>query len=109
MNTNPFGAVGQAATRTVDAGLRAHFNQVYMTMALGLLITGVMAYVTSQNEALYGLLGAAQGNTWTRLLIAFSPMIIIMMAFNPYTMRKLSAPVLGLVFFAFSAYFGWLL
>ncbi len=108
MNTNPFG-VTQAAGRIVDAGLRSHFNRVYGTMALGLLITGVMAYITSTNEAMLSFLVNAQGNTMMRLLIAFSPMIIIMMAFNPYTMRRLSAPVLGMIFFAFSAYFGWLM
>ncbi len=108
MNTNPFGTT-QAANRTVDAGLRSHFNRVYGTMALGLLITGVMAYVTAGNQAMLSLLVNAQGNTMMRMLIAFSPMIIIMMAFNPYTIRKLSAPVLGMIFFAFSAYFGWLM
>lgn len=108
MNTNPFGLAKESG-RIVDAGLRSHFNRVYGTMALGLLITGVMAYVTAGNQALLSLLVNAQGNTMMRMLIAFSPMIIIMMAFNPYTMRKLSAPVLGMIFFAFSAYFGWLM
>lgn len=108
MNMNPFGAT-QTAARQIDAGLRSHFNQVYATMALGLLITGVMAYITSGNQAMLSLLVNAQGNTMMRMVIAFSPMIIIMMAFNPYTMRKLSAPVLGMIFFAFSAYFGWLM
>lgn len=105
---NPFGAT-QTAARQIDAGLRSHFNRVYGTMALGLLITGVMAYITSGNEALLSLLVGAQSNTMMRMIIAFSPMIVIMMAFNPYTMRRLSAPVLGMIFFAFSAYFGWLM
>ena len=109
MEPNRFGATTTTASREVDEGLRSHFNRVYGTMALGLLITGAMAYITAGNETLLGLLVNAQGNSMMRLLIAFSPMIIIMMAFNPYTIRRLSAPVLGMVFFAFSAYFGWLL
>jgi len=108
MNTNPF-STAQSTSVRVDAGLRTHFNRVYGTMALGLLITGVMAYVTAGNEAMLSLLVGAQSNTMMRMVIAFSPMIVIMLAFNPYTMRKLSAPVLGMIFFAFSAYFGWLM
>jgi hypothetical protein len=108
MNTNPF-STAQSTARQIDAGLRSHFNRVYGTMALGLLITGVMAYVTSQNAALTSILVNAQGNMLMSLLIAFSPMIIIMFAFNPMTMRKLSAATLGMIFFGFSAYFGWLL
>ncbi len=110
MEPNNFGTTtATTGARQVDAGLRAHFNRVYGTMALGLLITAVMAYVTSQNAALTSILVNAQGNTMMRMLIAFSPMIIIGMAFNPYTIKRLSAPVLGLVFFGFSAYFGWLM
>lgn len=109
MEPNQFGTTTATAARGVNEGLRSHFNRVYGTMALGLLITAVMAYVTSTNEAMLGLLVGAQGNTMMRMLIAFSPMIVIMMAFNPYTIRKLSAPVLGMIFFAFSAYFGWLM
>jgi FtsH-binding integral membrane protein len=103
---NPTYARGEVR---VDEGLKRHFNRVYFTMALGLLITGAMAYITSTNEAMLSLLVNAQGNTGMRMLIAFSPMIIIAMAFNPYTMQRLSAPVLGMIFFAFSAYFGWLM
>ncbi|MCI5059483.1 MAG: Bax inhibitor-1/YccA family protein [Alphaproteobacteria bacterium] len=109
MQENRFGTPTQAASTQINEGLRSHFHRVYGTMALGLLITAVMAYITAGSETLLSLLVGAQSNTMMRLLIAFSPMIVIMMAFNPYTMRKLSAPVLGLIFFAFSAYFGWLM
>ena len=109
MQPNPFGTTTGKTAATVNEGLRSHFHRVYGTMALGLLITGVMAYITAGSEAMLGLLVGAQENTMMRLLIAFSPMIVIMMAFNPYTMRRLSAAALGMIFFAFSAYFGWLM
>ncbi len=108
MQPNNLGTTTTGA-RQIDAGLKSHFNRVYGTMALGLLITGVMAYFTSQNAALTSILVNAQGSTMMRMLIAFSPMIVIGLAFNPYTIRKLSAPVLGMIFFGFSAYFGWLM
>lgn len=111
MEQNQFGTTPQTTTRDreVDVGLKNHFNRVYGTMSLGLLITAVMAYVTAGSPAMYGLLMSAQGNSFTRLLVAFSPMIVIAMAFNPYTIQRLSSAVLGMIFFAFSAYFGWLL
>lgn len=93
----------------IDAGLRAHFVKVYNVMAMGLVLTGLTAWFTSQSPAMLGLLVAAQGNTLTSLLVAFSPMLIILFAFNPASMRRLSATALGAIFLGFSAYFGWLL
>jgi len=109
MQPNRFTNVSRTNARQIDEGLRAHFQRVYNTMAIGLVITGLVAWFTSQSEAMLGILMAAQGNMLTSLLVAFSPMIVIMLAFNPATMRKLSAMALTGIFFAFSAYFGWLL
>lgn len=97
------------STVTFDAGLRSHFQRVYNTMAAGLVVTGITAWLTSQSEMMVGALAVAHSNPLMGLLVAFSPMIIVMFAFNPASMRKLSAAALTGVFLAFSAYFGWLL
>lgn len=92
-----------------DAGLRSHFIRVYNVMALGLVITGLMAWFSSQNEAMLGALASLHSNPLLGFVVMLSPMIIMMLAFNPASMRKLSAPALTGIFLAFSAYFGWLL
>lgn len=99
----------QAQTRetTFDAGLRSHFQRVYNIMVLGLVVTGITAYVTSQIPAMVEFLINAQSGL-TGLLIMFSPMILIMMFFNPAAMRKFSSTTLTFAFLGFSAYFGWL-
>ena len=94
---------------SIDEGLRQHFVKVYNIMAMGLVITGLSAWFTTQSPALTGFLIEARSSTLTSLLIAFSPMLIIAFAFNPATMRRLSSGALTGIFLGFSAYFGWLL
>lgn len=105
MNINTQAQTGAAS---YDAGLRAHFMRVYNTMSLGLVITGLVAWFTSQSPAMTQWLINMQSSGWG-ILLAFSPMIVIAMAFNPATARKLSSTALTGIFLAFSAYFGWLL
>lgn len=109
MEQNHFQTASTDRAVQFDAGLQSHFHRVYGTMALGLVITGLTAFITSTIPAMVGLLVAAQSNFLISMLVAFSPMIIIAMTFNPYTARRLSATSLSLIFFGFSAYFGWLL
>lgn len=101
----------QTVTRglTLDQGLKAHFQRVYNVMAGGLVITGLVAWFTAHSPAMMSFLLGLQSNALTSLLIAFSPMILLMMAFNPATVRRLPASMLTLFFFGFSAYFGWLM
>jgi FtsH-binding integral membrane protein len=109
MTPDRFGHQTVSRGVAVDQGLRAHFQRVYNVMAGGLVLTGIVAWFTSQNPAMVSFLLGAQSSPLMGLLIAFSPMIILMMAFNPAMIRRMSATAMTLVFFAFSAYFGWLL
>lgn len=101
----------QTVTRGLafDQGLRTHFQRVYNVMAGGLLVTGLVAWFSAQSPAMMSFLQSMQSNTLTSLLIAFSPMILLMMAFNPAAVRRMSSTLLTVVFFGFSAYFGWLM
>jgi hypothetical protein len=98
----------QTGAASYDAGLRAHFMRVYNTMTLGLVLTGLVAWFTSQSPAMSQWLMETQQSGWG-ILLALSPMLIIMFAFNPAAARKMSSAALTGVFLAFSAYFGWLL
>ncbi len=97
----------QSQTKQVDQGLRTHFHRVYGTVALGLLITAVMAYLTSTTPALLKPLLMMQGNMITMLLL-MAPLMILPMAMGAVAQRA-SAAAVGMVFFAFSAYWGWML
>lgn len=109
MQPDRFGNQTVSHGLAIDQGLRAHFQRIYNTMAVGLVLTGLSAWFTSQSPAMVSVLQSMQSNALTGLLIAFSPMIILMMAFNPAAARRMSAATLSLVFFGFSAYFGWLM
>lgn len=101
----------QTVTRglALDQGLRTHFQRVYNVMAGGLVITGLVAWFSAHSPAMMSFLQSMQSSTLTSLLIAFSPMILLMMAFNPAAVRRMSSTMLTVVFFGFSAYFGWLM
>ncbi|MFN7124286.1 MAG: Bax inhibitor-1 family protein, partial [Allorhizobium sp.] len=51
---NRFGYGAQAQSAAIfDEGLRKHMLRVYNYMGLGLVITGIVAFVVSQTPALY--------------------------------------------------------
>lgn len=108
MEQNRFTATRPAQTVSYDAGLRAHFLRVYNIMTFGLVLTGFTAFLTSQSPAMMEFIQMMRGNTMTALLMAFSPMFLIMFAFNPASINKFSASTLTIFFAVFSAYFGWL-
>lgn len=93
----------------IDAGLRQHFARVYNTMAAGLVVTGLVAWFSAQSEAMINALISLHSNPLLGFIIMFSPMIVVMLAFNPASMRRMSSVALTGIFLAFSAYFGWLL
>lgn len=92
----------------IDAGLRSHFLRVYNIMAFGLVVTGLMAWITANTPAMMEPLLAMRSNPLMAMLIMFSPMILVGLAFNPASIRKFSFQTMTMFFVAFSAYFGWL-
>jgi FtsH-binding integral membrane protein len=109
MEQNRFTNTAAAARPvTYDAGLRAHFLRVYNIMTFGLVLTGFTAFATSQIPAMVGFLDMMRGNMLTGMLLAFSPMFLLMFAFNPASINRFSANKLTIFFALFSAYFGWL-
>lgn len=87
---------------TYDAGLRAHFQSVYNTMSVGLLVTGVVAYTVSHVDALTHLIFG------TPLVYVFmlAPMAFVFFGFSPRAVATKSAAQLSVLFYAFSAIFG---
>ena len=56
MAADPHVAHGQVAVERIDEGLRSYMLSVYNYMFLGLGLTGLVAYLTSQSPQLLGLI-----------------------------------------------------
>jgi FtsH-binding integral membrane protein len=87
---------------TYDAGLRAHFQRVYNTMAAGLGVTGLVAYAVANIPALsQAILGSPL--YW---IAALAPLAFVFFGFSPRAVRTKSATQLSGLFYLFSAVFG---
>lgn len=94
----------QTVTRasTYDVGLRTHFQSVYNTMAIGLVVTGVIAFLVSSSEALMSLIFG----TPLAFIFMLAPLGFIFLGFTPKAVAKKSAMQLRTLFYCFSAVFG---
>lgn len=88
------------STAEIDAGLRAHMQRVYNLMALGLSITGLTAYLTSQSEAMLRLIfGGPQA-----YLFMFAPFIMAMVLMA--RLHKMSFANAQTMFWAYAGMMG---
>jgi FtsH-binding integral membrane protein len=87
---------------SVDAGLRAFMLGVYNKMALGLLVSGAMAYVTSSIAPIRDLLfrttptGALAGYTMLGWVVAFAPLAILL--FGGFSRREPNPRTAGIMY-----------
>jgi len=74
----------QTADMSVDAGLRSFMLGVYNKVALGLLVSAVLAYVTGSYPPVRDLMyavtpdGRLAGFTMLGMIVAFSPLVILL-------------------------------
>lgn len=103
----------RAQTKEFDAGLRAYMLKVYNYMASGVLLTGIVALVTSQSptmlQALFNIVPsgngfAIAGYTGLGYIAAFSPLAFILVM--NFGLKKMSSATLQMVFWAFAAVMG---
>ena len=87
---------------TYDEGLRNHFRGVYNTMALGLLVTALVALGVSSSQTLIELIYT----TPLKWVVAFAPLAFVWFGFSPNAIRTKSSGQLKTLFYAFSAVFG---
>jgi hypothetical protein len=116
-------ANAQARSRTdtfaVDEGLRSYMLSIYNYMGVGLVITGVVAYlvysmaITADASAAAGRLpngvmltpfGAAIYTSWLKWVVALSPLAIVFLF--AARINSMSPATAQLVFWAFSALMG---
>lgn len=94
--------VTAATSVTYDEGLRSHFRKVYNTMALGLVLTGAVAFFCASTPAIMMMFT----KPLFAIVVAFLPLLLIMTLFNGGAMMNKSAAALNTRFYVFSAAFG---
>ncbi len=104
----PRTASAGAADMAVDAGLRAFMLGVYNKMALGLLLSATLAFVTSQVASVRELLfrtidGTLVGVTPLGMIVAFSPIAVLLI--GQYAVRQTPRSS-GIVYWTVVALFG---
>lgn len=91
---------GRTQTAEIDLGLRAYMQKVFGYMALGLTITGLVAFFTAQSPAMLGLVFG----TPLKWVIFLAPIGIAMLfGFKIHSMRASTAQM---VFWIFSGVMG---
>jgi FtsH-binding integral membrane protein len=109
-NQSPWGAIPAPADVAVDQGLRRFMLGVYAKMALGLLLSGALAYLTSSvpqvrdNLFVIDGVGRLRGYTGIGAIVAFAP-IVILLASN-FMMRNVSARSAGILYWTIVALVG---
>jgi len=97
------------ADMAVDAGLRAFMLGVYNKMALGLLVTATLAFVTSNYAPARDLLfrvtldGRLAGLTVLGMIVAFSPIAVLLVGRMAFKQTPRSS---GVVYWTIVALFG---
>lgn len=75
-----------------DTGLRQYMLKVYNYMASGLLLTGILAWFTSQSPALFSLFFSATGPTPLGWVVMFAPVgIVLFLSFRQHRMSPAAA------------------
>ncbi|EJN06103.1 Bax inhibitor-1/YccA family protein [Phyllobacterium sp. YR531] len=92
-------AGGQSAA-AFDEGLRQHMLRIYNYMGLGLVLTGVIAFVVASTPALY----VPIFSTPLKWVVMLAPLAFVM--FFSFKMQTMSAASAQLMFWAFCAIMG---
>ena len=88
---------GNTMDMSVDAGLRSFMLGVYNKMGLGLVLSGILAYITSSVPAVRDMLFTANGGyTLAGTIVAFSPMAILLISM--FAMRNPSKTGVNLLY-----------
>ncbi len=102
MQPDRFESTGSRSSVSYDAGLRAHFARVYNMMGLGLVVTGLVAYMTSQMPGLFEQIHG----TWLGLVVALAPLGIIFFGLTPRRVMTMNMGAVNGLYFGLTALIG---
>ncbi len=103
-------SIPQTADMSVDAGLRAFMLGVYNKMALGLLVSAVLAYSVANIAPVRDLLyvvnanGALAGYTILGMVLAFAPLVLVLV--SGFIMKNPSPAASGALYWGIVALIG---
>ena len=92
----------QSKALDYDAGLRAHSQRVYNTMALGLVLTGAIAFGVASVPALFN----AFNGTIIGLVIMLAPLGIVFFGLTPSKVQRMKASTVAGLYYLLTALFG---
>jgi FtsH-binding integral membrane protein len=96
------------ADMSVDAGLRSFMLGVYNKMALGLVVSAALAYLTSQfppvRDMMFNVVGNRIAYTPLGMVVAFAPIAVIL--FSAFAMRNATPRSSGTVYWAIVSLMG---
>jgi hypothetical protein len=88
------------ADMSVDAGLRTFMLGVYNKMALGLVVSAALAFLTSQfapvRDLMFQVNGGRVGYTPLGMIVAFSPIAVLL--FGTFAMRNVTPRSSGIMY-----------
>lgn len=92
-----------ARPTTYDAGLRSFFQSVYNTMAIGLVFTGLIAYIVANTAPLMQFF---YGNPIMHMIVIFAPLAFVFFGFTPRRIHSMNPSQVAGLFYVFSGVFG---
>ncbi|MBD9559741.1 Bax inhibitor-1/YccA family protein [Ensifer sp. ENS03] len=99
-NQNRFGGMSQASAAALDEGLRQHMLRVFNYMGLGLVVTGLVAFIVGTTPALY----VPIFSTPLKWVVMLAPLAFVF--FFSFKMHSMSASSAQMTFWAFCAVMG---
>lgn len=92
-----------ASARIVDVGLREHFQRVYNMMAIGLVLTGVLAYGVATTD---GLREAYYSNAILQWIVILAPLGIVFFGLTPRRVQTMSVNAVAGLYMLLTGLFG---
>jgi FtsH-binding integral membrane protein len=96
------------ADMSVDAGLRSFMLGVYNKVALGLLLSAALAFLTSSYPPVRDLMFQVSGNrvgyTLLGTIVAFAPLAILL--FSGFVMKSITARTAGVIYWTIVSLIG---
>lgn len=99
-NQNRFGGIAQPAGIAFDEGLRKHMLRVYNYMGLGLVVTGLVAFIVGTTPSLY----VPIFNSPLKWVVMLAPLAFVF--FFTFRIQTMSASTAQMTFWAFCAVMG---
>ncbi len=91
-----------AQTKSIDEGLRTYFQKVYNKMALGLVVTGLVSFLTASTPVLF----QAVHGSFLGIVVMLSPLAIIFFGLTPRKVAGMSATAVSGLYYLLTALIG---